>query len=106
MNGDAIPLLDEGSQSCRTKGGILLLCLADKSEHFGGELVCFFRPSLLWHQCRQTSLLERSLRLIERGTREAEVGCRVAHRFSLALDAAQHLVFDLNQVSRIEKLVR
>ncbi len=65
----------------------------------------FFGPSLVWHQRRQASLLESNLRLVKGGSREPEGSRRSAYLLSLALDPAQHLVFDLDEISGIEEFV-
>src|ERR1017187_5107016 len=105
MNGDAVSLLDTGRQIGRTQGRIFLTYLTHKGEHIGGELVSFLGASLVWHQRRQASLLESNLRLIKGGPREPEGRRRPAYRLSLALDPAQHLVFDLDEISGIEEIV-
>src|SRR5262249_31138900 len=76
-----------------------------KGEHFGRELVSLLGPSFVRDQRRQASLLESRLRLVKGGPREPEGGSRAAYWLPIALDAAQHLVLDLNQVAGIEKLV-
>jgi hypothetical protein len=103
VNRDAKALCDSIGQ-LRT-GDSPLGCpdLRHKLHQLGGQLVPGSWPPFLWQQAGEASFLKRCLRLIERRTREAERFCCLADRFLVDLHLTQHLVFDLQQIFRIEE---
>jgi hypothetical protein len=78
----------------------------EKGHDVGGELVAAPRPALPWQQTGHPTLLKRVVRLVERRAREVERRCSGRNGLGLDFDAADHLVFDLDEVAGIEKLVR
>jgi hypothetical protein len=68
------------------------------------EFVRSVRATLPGDQPREALLCNRMLRLVERRPRQPERRCSVGHRCFVDLDAANHLVFDLQQVVRIEEV--
>src|SRR5215469_1292168 len=67
------------------------------------ELVGLFRSALAWQQSWQTLALEQCLSDIENRARHTKGLGSLHNRTTFLLDAAQHLVFDLNQIVRIEE---
>jgi hypothetical protein len=77
----------------------------EKGDDLGRQFVAASRPALLRQEPGQATLLKRTLRLIERRPREVEGRRRGRDRVRLDFDAADHFVFDLDEVAGIEKLV-
>ena len=62
------------------------------------------RASFLGNQPQQAALLEGRLRLIKRRPGQAELGRGFGHAATLHKHLAQHLVFHLHKVGRVEEL--
>jgi len=80
--------------------------LLKKREDVAGDLVAPVRSPFVRQQARQPALLKGPLRVIERGTREMERRGRRGHRLRFEFDPPEHLVLDLDDVARIEEVVR
>lgn len=79
--------------------------LYHKLHELGRELVAGSGTSFLRQQASETRLLKGGLRLIKRWPREPErLGC-LADGLLVDIHMPQHLVLDLEQILRIEKLV-
>jgi len=63
-----------------------------------GELVATVGAALLGQKPGQALALERRLRLVKNGTREAEGGTNLRHRLLVHRDATHHLVLGLDKV--------
>src|SRR4051812_9828626 len=100
MNLCAEAFLDSLHQIRQSNGRFVLAHLANECENLLGELVRLLGAALVWYQTGETVLLERRLRLIERGPRKAEVRRCIRHRLAFGPDPAQHLVLDLDQIVR------
>jgi|SRR6516165_8008380 len=105
MNCYAEPFVNQARQFGSSNGRIFLTTLAYKGQDLLGELVRLLRAALVGNQAAEPVLLERHLRLIERGPRKAESRRRIGDRFAFGLHPAKHLVLDLDEVSGIEKAV-
>ena len=68
--------------------GIFDALLENKIHHFAGQLVPALRPSFVREQAEDTVLLERRLRLLEGGTREAEGARSFADGLSIHVNVA------------------
>lgn len=72
-------------------------------QDFGGELVGPFGAPALRNESRQALSSKIRLRFVKRRTRETEAGSDTADRRRFFPNAAQHFVFDLRQILRVEK---
>jgi hypothetical protein len=97
---------DTARQLRGTHGRLALAFGLEKRHDVGRELVAAPWPALLWQQAGHTTLLKRVLRLVKRRAREVKRRGGSRDGLGLDFDAADHLVFDLDEVARIEKLVR
>ena len=78
--------------------------LEDELQNGGREFVRSVRAALAGNQSREALLRNRLLGLVEHRTRQPERCCRLRDGSFVDLDAAKHLVLDLEQVVRIEEL--
>jgi hypothetical protein len=97
---------DTARQLRWSQGRLALPYRLEKVDDVGRQLVAAPRPALLRQEPGQATLLKRALRLIERRSREVERRRGRCAGLRLDFDAADHLVFDLDEVAGIEKLVR
>jgi hypothetical protein len=77
-----------------------------KGHHSLVELVRTARSALARHQAGNAVRLERRLGVIERRPGTPEGVGRLRDRVAVDLDPTDHFVFHLDQIPRIEKLVR
>ncbi len=69
------------------------------------EVRGIIQPVLVEDQrIRQAAALEPSRRLVERGSGKPEGSCAATDGLVVFLHPAYHLVLDLNEVSRVEKI--
>lgn len=72
--------------------------------HFRRQLVGVFWSRLLRQQSFQPAFLEVTLRLVDGRAREAKLGGRAGDRIPLLLQGSQRFVFELEQVTGVEKI--
>jgi hypothetical protein len=89
----------------RPNGRFFLSHLRKEGHDFLGEFVRPLGTKLPWYQADQAVLLENRQRLMEGRSRKTETRRRSCYRLAIGLYPAQHLVFDLDQVARIEESV-
>src|ERR1035441_8242514 len=104
MNRHIEAFLDPARQAGGAGSWIFLASLLKELHDFRGELASLLGPALEGYEAGQAAPRDGGLRLVERGAREAELGGSLGDRLPVFLDAAQHLVFDLHQVARVEEL--
>jgi hypothetical protein len=104
MNLSPIALLDQNSQLPRIHIGILFLRLESKLEHLALELYRTLAASLSWKEGHEPQLAKSLLNLIEAFPAEAELATRFRNGISIDGVGAQHLVFDLSAIPRIEEI--
>ena len=85
-------LLESLRQLGGVEGRVDLQCRFELAHDLIGELVCSLRPRTLRDQPRQAFGLEGGLRLIERRSREAEIGGGLADGGAILAYAAQGYV--------------
>ena len=93
-------------QRRRTERRVVGAERADNGHHGVVELVRAARAALARDQAGKAVRLERGLRVIEGRPGTAEGLGRLRDRVAVDLDPTQHFVFHLDQIPRIEKLVR
>ena len=76
--------------------------LLQKGDDLGRQLVAAAGPALPGQQARQAALLKRPLGLIKRGPRKVERRGRGRDGLRLDFDAADHFVFDLDDVTQMK----
>jgi hypothetical protein len=96
--------LDSSGQVSGAQGWIVLARLSNELQDRRTQLARLFGPALEWDKTRQTTLRKGGLGLVERRPRETKLGGSFGDRLPVFLDAAHHLVLDLNQVAGIEEL--
>ena len=74
-------------------------------DDLGGQLVPFLGPAMLGQQATQAAFLESSLRLIDRGARNAERGRHIDDRDSFHAVSTQHLVANLEKILGVEERI-
>ena len=104
MNLGAVTLLDQSSQLSGIYIGIFLLLIENKLEHFALEFYRALAASLSRKEGTEPQLFETQLNLIEAFAAEAELAARLRDRISVDSMGAQHLVFDLSAIPRIEEI--
>lgn len=104
MHGDVEALSNSSGYVSSAQRGIIPERLPYELQNRRTELACLFGAALEWNETRQTTLRKRGLGLIERRPRETKIRRGFGNRLPIFLDAAQHLVLDLNQVAAVEKL--
>jgi hypothetical protein len=103
MNPDSTFLLQAPDQLARVQGGILGEQAFQVVDDLLGELVRSLGSWSLRQQRRQTALFEEGSGLVEARSGEAEICRRPGCLSTFLMDAAQHLVLDLDQVARVEE---
>src|SRR5579883_3410131 len=96
---------DKPRQFGRPKRRFFLDLLPNEGHDLVGELVRVPGAARAGHQADEAGLLESRQRLIKGRPRKTETGRRLRQRLAVGLDAAQHLVLDLDQVAGIEEFV-
>src|SRR5215470_1276761 len=76
----------------------------EKCQYLGPDLVRTAWAALLWHQPRDARFLEVRPGLVIGRPRDAVLVGNVGHRSFLDGNTAQHLVLDLYDIARIEKV--
>src|SRR6266511_396266 len=104
MNLDAVTLSDQSSHLSRVNLRILLLLLKSKLEHFALKLYRARAASLSRKEGTEPQLFETQLNLIEAFAAEAELAARLRDRISVNCMGAQHFVFDLSAIARVEEI--
>lgn len=77
--------------------------LEQKLHDFSRQFVRVLGAALLRQQPAQTVRLKIGLSLINGGSRKPELGRCLRHGNVLSLDGAEHFVFELQQIVRIEE---
>ena len=72
--------------------------------HFRRQLMGIFWPRLLRQQSFQPAFLKVTLRLVDGRAREAKLGGGAGDRIPFLLQCSQRFVFELEQVTRVEKI--
>jgi hypothetical protein len=106
VNGQAKAPANVVEQRRRGKRRVVGAERVDNRHHRVVELVGSARTTLARDQAGQPVRLERRLRVIEGRPRTPESLGGLRHRVAVDLDPPHHLVFHLDQVPRIEELVR
>src|SRR5579864_8708764 len=105
MHIEAELLLDQSRQlACPDRFARNELC-PEKRQYLGLDLVRTARAALLWHQPRDARFLEVRPSLVIGRPRDAVLVRSVGHRSFFDGNTAQHLVLDLYDIARIEKVV-
>ena len=104
MNVGAITLLDQSRQSSRIHIGIIFLLLQSKIEHLALEFDRALAARLSGKKGSEPKLAESLLNLIEAFPTEAELTTRLRNRIAIDRMSAQHFVFDLSAIARIEEI--
>lgn len=78
--------------------------LEDEIQHSRRKFVRSVRAALARNQSREALLRNRLLGLIERRARQSERRCSFGHGRFVDLDAAKHLVLDLQQIVGVEEV--
>jgi len=104
MDFDAVTLLDQNSQLSRINIGILLLLFESKRKHFALEFYGALTARLLRKKGPEPKLAKSLLNLIEAFPAEAELPARLCHRISVNHMGAQHFIFDLGAIARVEEI--
>src|SRR5437762_10515490 len=104
MNLGAVMLLDQSSQLSGIHIGIFFLLLQSKLEDLSLEFYRALAASLSRKKGNEPQLAESLLNLIEAFAAEAELTTRLRNRISIDRMGAQHLVFDLSAIERVEEI--
>jgi len=105
MNRDAESLLHHLRQRRRSCASILGPRCADERQYFRRELVSLFGAAFLWNQPGESVRLESCLSLVEGRPGKSERCRGLTDGMALLSRAPQHLVFDLDQIPRIEECI-
>lgn len=103
MQTHAKPSHDTLGELVQAKRRLVQTYLLQEAQDLGTHLVPTTWTRSLRDECRQATLSQRRLGGVEHRSRKAETGRGSGDGVPLELNTAQHLVFDLDEVARIEE---
>jgi hypothetical protein len=105
VNGNTEAGADAFGQSGRPHGRIGVLFLTHEGHDSIVHFVSPARASLDRKQAWQAVPFEGGLRFVDRRPRKSEILCGAANGLMVDTHAPQHLVFDLDQIARVEESI-
>src|SRR6516225_2231629 len=104
MNGYVIALPDQSGQAPRIDIGMLFLLCESEFQDLAFQFDRTLAASLARQQRSKPQLSKSLLNLIEAFSAETELAAHLSHGVFIDRMGAQHLVFDLREVVRVEEL--